>query len=197
MIESLGLFIGAFLDALIGPNLFIPGEPFLLAAGYQLHQGSWAGVLAVFIGSFIGDQSSFALGRFVGIKAQRKLIQRIPKTRRPIARCRILLNRRGNFVMAFARLLGPVAWVVPFVAGSHKIGWGRFTFYSSIGLVLGVGQFILWGYLLAAGVSQLSLLSVVEQFIQQHHILTIILVVVMAFVVGKWIHIRRRVKAQS
>ncbi|CAH0540267.1 DedA family protein [Vibrio marisflavi] len=195
MIESLGLFIGAFLDALIGPNLFIPGEPFLLAAGYQLHQGSWAGVAAVLAGSFIGDQTSFALGRCVGVKAQKKLIKRIPKIRRPIARCRILLHRRGNFVMAFARLLGPVAWVVPFVAGSHKIGWGRFTFYSSIGLILGVGQFILWGYLLAAGINQLPILNVFENFIQQHQALTITVVVVLALSLAKWFHVKHRAKS--
>ncbi|WP_431769404.1 DedA family protein [Vibrio sinus] len=182
MIESVGLFVGAFLDALIGPNLFVPGEPFLLAAGYQLHQGSWYGVLAVFLGSFIGDQASFILGRSIGTKAQKKIVRWQPKARRPIARCRILLHKRGNYVMTFARLLGPVAWVVPFVAGSNHIRWTRFTMYSSIGLVLGVGQFILWGYLLGVGVSQLSLLNNLEQFAQHNQLWLMIGVPVMVAV---------------
>ena len=47
---AVSLFFGALMDALIGPNLFVPGEPFLLAAGYQLHQGIVTGVLAVLLG---------------------------------------------------------------------------------------------------------------------------------------------------
>ena len=39
MLETISLFFGALLDSTIGPNLFVPGEPFLLAAGYQLHEG--------------------------------------------------------------------------------------------------------------------------------------------------------------
>ncbi len=52
MLEAISLFFGAFLDATIGPNLFVPGEPFLLAAGYQLHQGVIWGVVAVLLGGF-------------------------------------------------------------------------------------------------------------------------------------------------
>ena len=45
MLETISLFFGSLLDATIGPNLFVPGEPFLLAAGYQLHQGVIWGVV--------------------------------------------------------------------------------------------------------------------------------------------------------
>ena len=66
MFEGASLFIGALLDALIGPNLFVPGEPFLIAAGYQLHQGIITGVFAVLLGGFLGDQASYFIGRKVG-----------------------------------------------------------------------------------------------------------------------------------
>ncbi len=62
------LFVGALLDALIGPNLIVPGEPFLLAAGYQLHAGHISGVIAVFLGGLIGDQSSYWIGYRYGYK---------------------------------------------------------------------------------------------------------------------------------
>ena len=96
MYASMTLFIGALLDALIGPNLFVPGEPFLIAAGYQLHQGLWYGVIAVLCGGLIGDQLSYLIGYHYGRKAQKKLIQWQPKIRRPIARCRLLLKRKGT-----------------------------------------------------------------------------------------------------
>ena len=55
------LFGGSFFDALIGPNLFVPGEPFFLAAGYQLNQGLLTGAIAVLFGALLGDQLSFAI----------------------------------------------------------------------------------------------------------------------------------------
>ena len=168
MFEGASLFIGALLDALIGPNLFVPGEPFLIAAGYQLHQGIITGVFAVLLGGFLGDQASYFIGRKVGVPAQKKLVKWQPKTRRPIARCRHLMAKRGNTVLAFARLLGPVAWVVPFIAGTNKITWVRFSVFSSIGLVLGVGQFVMWGYLLAYGIDKFPMFAEVKAVIVEH-----------------------------
>lgn len=168
MFEGTTLFIGALLDALIGPNLLVPGEPFMLAAGYQIHQGIWSGVIAVLLGGFIGDQMSYFIGCRLGAPVQKKLIRGIPKTRRAFARCRLLMYKKGNIVIAFARLLGPIAWVVPFMAGSNKITWPRFTLFSSIGLLLGVGQFVLWGYLAAYGLEKLSLLQDVQILISEH-----------------------------
>jgi membrane protein DedA with SNARE-associated domain len=168
MFEGFSLFIGALLDALIGPNLFVPGEPFLIAAGYQLHQGVVTGVFAVLLGGFIGDQASYFIGRKLGMPAQKRLIKWQPKTRRPIARCRHLMFKKGNYVLAFARLLGPVAWVVPFIAGTQKITWQRFTLFSTIGLVLGVTQFVAWGYLLSYGVERFPLIAQVQTFAAEH-----------------------------
>jgi hypothetical protein len=45
--DILILFGGAFLDALIGPNLIVMGEPFLLAAGYLLQVQSSAIISAL------------------------------------------------------------------------------------------------------------------------------------------------------
>ncbi|MDC5840410.1 LssY C-terminal domain-containing protein [Vibrio europaeus] len=168
MFEGFSLFVGALLDALIGPNLFVPGEPFLLAAGYQLQQGIITGVIAVLLGGFIGDQVSYLIGQRLGNPAQKKLIRWQPKTRRPIARCRHLMAKKGNYVLAFARLLGPIAWVVPFIAGSQKISWARFSLYSSIGLFLGVGQFVAWGYLLGYGIDNFPILNEAKVFLVEH-----------------------------
>lgn len=165
---TLTLFIGAFLDALIGPNLVIPGEPFLLAAGYQLHQGIYIGVISVLLGGFIGDQSSYFIGRRYGHTSSKKLIKWQPKLRRVMARCRLLMTKKGPYVLVLARLLGPVAWVVPYMAGSHHIAWRKFTFYSVIGLLLGVGQFVIWGYLLSYGLDNFPLLISTKAFIIDH-----------------------------
>ncbi|EGU30937.1 LssY C-terminal domain-containing protein [Vibrio scophthalmi] len=175
------LFIGALLDALIGPNLFVPGEPFLLAAGYQLQQGVWSGLIAVFVGAILGDHISYFIGRYLGGRAQRKLSAWLPKTRRPIARCRRLMHQKGNYVLTFARLLGPIAWVVPFMAGSNKISWRRFAAFDLVGVLLGGGQFVMWGYLLAIGVDQFPLLTQAQAVLVEHQYLLLILICCIVF----------------
>lgn len=173
-LESVGLFFGALLDALIGPNLFVPGEPFLVAAGYQLYSGIWIGVVAVLCGALIGDQMSYWIGRKVGNSAQRKLMRFQPKIRRPIARCRILMQKRGNYVLAFSRLLGPVSWVVPFMAGTQNIEWRRFSLFDTFGVMLGVGQFVFWGYLLGAGIEQFPFVEASKTFVLEHRYLLVL-----------------------
>ncbi|MDN3680790.1 LssY C-terminal domain-containing protein [Vibrio tapetis subsp. quintayensis] len=181
MLTQLGLFFGAFLDALIGPNLFVPGEPFLIAAGYQLHQGVVYGVIAVLLGGWLGDQASYAIGRRHGRWLQTKLVRWQPKTRRSVAKCKLLMKNRGRMVLVFARLLGPVAWVVPFIAGVEQIPWRRFSLYSFLGLVLGVGQFVVWGYLLSYGIDNVPWLTAAQQFFIEHQYLLLALLVSLGF----------------
>lgn len=186
MLEAISLFFGAFLDATIGPNLFVPGEPFLLAAGYQLHQGVIWGVVAVLLGGWIGDQLSYFIGKRSGSKAQKKLIRWQAKTRRPIARCRLLMKKRGNAILIFARLLGPVAWVVPFMAGTANVSWKRFTVCSSIGLILGVGQFVVAGYLLAAGLNTWIPLDSIKFILVEHKLLIASVLIASVFALVAW-----------
>ena len=92
-------FGGSFLDALIGPNLFFPGEPFLLAAGYLLSSGAIYGVLAVLAGGFVGDQLSFFIGRRCGPQGRRWLVRKFSKTKRPIAKTRLILHKKGPWIV--------------------------------------------------------------------------------------------------
>lgn len=181
MFSELNLFIGALLDALIGPNLFVPGEPFMITAGYQLQQGFWGGVIAVFFGGFLGDQLSYLIGLKFGKPAQSRLIRWQPKMSRSIARCRLLMAKKGNFILAFARLLGPISWGVPFIAGTTKVSWSRFTFYSAIGLCLGVGQFVMWGYLIGLGFDKLPILNEIKTILVEHQYSLIALLVAILF----------------
>ena len=81
------------------------------------------------------------------------------------------MKKRGNAILIFARLLGPVAWVVPFMAGSVNVSWKRFTVCSSIGLMLGVGQFVVAGYLIAAGLNTWIPLDSIKFILFEHKLL--------------------------
>ncbi|MGF1764404.1 LssY C-terminal domain-containing protein [Aliivibrio kagoshimensis] len=186
MFDGVSLFIGALLDALIGPNLFIPGEPFFIAAGYQLHGGIWTSTLYVVLGALIGDHLSFFIGRYWGVTSQRRLMKWQPKTGRMIARCRLLMSRNSVSVLAFSRLLGPVAWVVPFIAGSHNVSWRRFSVYGSVGLLLGIGQFVVWGYLLAVGINQLPFVDSLHTFWLEHQYSLLVIAMTGCLLVVGW-----------
>lgn len=184
--SGITLFLGALLDALIGPNLFVPGEPFLIAAGYQLHNGNWHGVLAVILGGFFGDQISFFIGCNYGAPAQKKLIKWHPRTRRTLARCRLLMRHNSRKILLLARLLGPVAWIVPFLAGCQQIAWRRFTLYTSIGLFLGVGQFLVWGWVIGYGIPRIPLLAAAKKFIAEKNILLTASLLAILFIFSLW-----------
>lgn len=168
MWETFSLFLGSLLDSLIGPNLIVPGEPFLLAAGYQLFYGTISGLIVVFIGGWIGDQASYWIGRKTSSRILRQLIKWRPKTRAILARTRIIMRKHGVKLMMFSRLLGPLAWFVPFISGASKVSWFRFTLCSLFGLTLGVGQFIAMGYFLASGVEQWLVENSALIFIEEH-----------------------------
>ncbi|MEZ8092670.1 LssY C-terminal domain-containing protein [Photobacterium swingsii] len=187
------LFGGSFFDALIGPNLFVPGEPFFLAAGYQLNQGLLTGAIAVLFGALLGDQLSFAIGHKMGGQGQRKLRRRFPKTRRATAKAKLALTRYGFIIVIAARLLGPIAWVMPFLAGSYRMPWWKFSLCSVIGITLGVGQFLFAGALMGHGLSMLPSIATLLLFLQEHWLL--ILTCVFGFITtlifyrrqqGKW-----------
>ncbi|GAL17742.1 Mll0121 protein [Vibrio maritimus] len=55
-----------------------------------------------------------------------------------------------------------------FMAGANHIRWSKFSAYALIGLVLGVGQFVTWGFLLAAGVDNVPILGEAATFVSEH-----------------------------
>ncbi|WED23621.1 LssY C-terminal domain-containing protein [Vibrio sp. JC009] len=181
MLSNLSLFLGAFTDAFIGPNLLVPGEPFMIAAGYQLYAGSLLGVGLVLAGGFLGDQASFAVGRRYGRNIQKAILKKRPSLRRRVAQGKLMLKRNEKKVLITARLLGPVAWVIPFIAGANGTNWKRFSLYSSIGLILGVGQFVFWGYLLAMGIENFPFINGMNVFISEHSSLLILIASVAGF----------------
>lgn len=147
------LLAGAFGDAFLFTSLIIFGELFFIAAGYaSAHTHHYWLLGCVWLGALIGDISSFAFGRRVGVKGIRRFTHRRAKWRLNIQRAIRMLRNKGARTIFFARLAGPVSKVTPFLAGALQMPWRPFLLASSAGVVCASAQFILIGWLLAHGI---------------------------------------------
>jgi membrane protein DedA with SNARE-associated domain len=143
----LGLVIVAFLDTLPGIGFFVYGEFAFVGAGAILGSGGTIiPIVAVLIAAWLGDMAGFILGQRLGPKSLPRFLKPL-KRRRAMRWAKRSINRHGAWFVVLSRLLGPVAWITPFVAGS--LGMSRLSFGAAAGLgvLLGGGQFILLGAL--------------------------------------------------
>jgi len=137
----------AFCDTLIGVGFFVFGEAAFLASGalWTSTGQAWP-VAMVFCLSWAGDLTSFALGRRFGRRFSLRYLKRL-KRRRAWRGAQSALHRKGGAFVIVSRLLGPTAWVTPFLAGTMGMATPIFAAASAIGIILGVGQFVLLGAL--------------------------------------------------
>jgi membrane-associated protein len=131
-------------------GVVLPGETLVIFAGALAGQGKLDVVAlsaAVVIGSVLGDNIGFAVGRWC---RQRPGAQRVLGRLQPGGRsekARALLNRRGGAAVFLARFVGVVRSFVPMAAGLTELPYRRFVPYTAAaGLVWGIGS-VLIGYL--------------------------------------------------
>jgi membrane protein DedA with SNARE-associated domain len=129
---------------------FFEGETFVLAAAAI---GATMGVVdpwilmgSVWIGSYLGDQTWFYLGRRYGPA----ILRRFPKSQPRVERANALLDRYGTlFILSFRFLYGirNVASVVCGLAGYPKL---RFAVLNFIAAGVWAGSFVAAGWFLGA-----------------------------------------------
>lgn len=160
------LFLGAFFDATLVTCFFVFGEAFfLMAGGFAYTDNDWRGVMAVLTGAYLADQTGFLIGR--QMKPWFLRFARSGKRRRSALRkTRSLLRKHGVKAVAGSRLMGPVAWFMPPICGGAGMPWHRFAIGSLAGVGIGVGMFLVLGYISAWGADQTSF--DVEGFIERY-----------------------------
>jgi membrane protein DedA with SNARE-associated domain len=146
------LALFAFCDTLIGVGFLVFGELAFLAAGAAFASDKTI-VPAVIVLSFAwaGDLVSYALGRRYGVRFSFRFLAR-QRRRKAWRKARHALATRGGWFVVGSRLLGPVAWITPFMAGAMEMKPHRFAAASALGVLLGVGQFLIYGALGQRGV---------------------------------------------
>jgi membrane-associated protein len=151
------LFLGAFFETLIPVSLFVLGELFFIAgallAGMEV-LNVWLVLIALYAGGILGDNASYWLGRRYGEPLFEHMV-RMPLVGRlahyeNYRRGVTFFERRGAIAIFAARLSGPLSWVMPAMAGMFRLNYTTFIRFNTLGVILGIGQFIVVGYFFGA-----------------------------------------------
>lgn len=188
------IFAGAFFDAAPVTSFFVFGEAFfILAGGAAVTSGSPLPILAAYAGAWSADQTGFALGRWMRPFTRRILLRRMER-RRAVRRVERILRRGGVFAIAATRFMGPVAWVAPMISGTLSLRYRTFALGSGLGVIFGVGQFLVIGALGALALTQGGGPGV-EALLEKHGFaLALAGQGIFLLVIGVWLLVRRRKK---
>jgi membrane protein DedA with SNARE-associated domain len=131
--------------AVLGGTL-LEGESVLLLAGFAAHRGyldlpTVVGVAV--IGSFLGDQAFFFLGRYQGVK----LLDRFPRYSAQVAFAQAKLARYHTPLILAMRYLYGLRAVLPFTIGMGTISTTRFQVLNLAGALLWSVTIVAGGYL--------------------------------------------------
>lgn len=144
------LFALSFAETLIGIGFFIYGELIFLPAAALAGADVldiWLVSAALILGGAVGDSTSFWLGAKYGT---RFLEGRGTWVRVAYEKGSAYFKKYGPKAVFFARFLGPLSWVTPFLAGTYRIPYRQFLFNNIPGVVLGIGQFLIIGFFFGA-----------------------------------------------
>jgi membrane-associated protein len=134
-------------DALIPA---FPSETALIVCGIQAARGNlsleWVIVFAA-VGAFGGDNSSYAVGRWVGTPAVKRFFSGEVAQRR-LDWARNFLKERGSYVLVVARFIPGGRTATTFTAGLVRLRWlTRFAPYVLVAAILWAVYGALLGYL--------------------------------------------------
>jgi membrane-associated protein len=163
------LFIGAYLETLIPFSLVVFGEIFFIAGSVLAGIGKlniWIVAAVLYIGGILGDNCSYWLGRRYGMTlfqtlAQQPLVGRFfgdEMMKKGVS----FFRSKGDGAVFFARLCGPCSWVIPAFAGAFKQRYGRFIFFNTFGVIIGIGEFLVLGYLFGNNLGEI--MGLIQRF---------------------------------
>jgi membrane-associated protein len=128
----------------------LPSETAVIVCGIQAARGelSLGWVIAVAaLGAFLGDNTSYALGRWVGTPVVNRFFRGEVAQRR-LEWAKRFLKERGSYVLVVARFVPGGRTATTFTAGVVQLRWTtQFAPYIFIAAILWAGYGALLGYL--------------------------------------------------
>ena len=133
----IAVFIVAFLEALVGIGLIMPGSVLYVFSGWlAFHGKAPIGIImaAAALGALLGDLISYWLGARFGIHLWNS---RLLKKHVGLLRlAELFFFEHGGKSVFLGRFLGPIRGLVPFVAGASQMRPAVFSCYAVISGVL-------------------------------------------------------------
>lgn len=126
----------------------LPSESAVILAGVLCVVGELdlATVLAVSAaGAFLGDNTSYAIGRFVGHPVRRRFFDG-ERGRKTVDWAETQLARRGGTLVLVARFVPGGRTATTFTCGLTHFSWWRFLFFSAIAAIGWAAYGALLGY---------------------------------------------------
>jgi membrane protein DedA with SNARE-associated domain len=116
----------------------LPSESAVIICGLQAARGelslTWV-LVAAAAGAFVGDNTSYASGRFLGTRVQEKLFSGEKASRR-LEWAKGFLRERGGYVFLVARFIPGGRTATTFTAGLVRLPWlrrfGPFVFVAAV-----------------------------------------------------------------
>jgi membrane-associated protein len=143
------LFLIIFCETGLVVTPFLPGDSLLFAAGavaamdgHPLSIGFL--VPMVLIAAFIGDNTNYTIGRYIGSKVYEKDYKLIK--RKYLDETHSFYEKYGGVTLVIARFMPIIRTFAPFVAGVGKMTYKRFLMFCIIGNLLWVNIFLWAGY---------------------------------------------------
>jgi membrane protein DedA with SNARE-associated domain len=136
----------AALDAVVPA---VPSESLAITAGVlsgvgKLHVAPT--IAAAAVGAFIGDSTSYVLGRTLGRPAQRRLF-RGDRAKRALGWAERQLEERGGYLIVVARFVPGGRTATTFTAGLVRFPAWRFIGFAAIAAIAWASYAVLLGYL--------------------------------------------------
>ena len=142
------LFLIIFCETGLVVAPFLPGDSLLFVAGALSATGALevqalAGLLIA--ASFMGDNTNYWIGRYVGPKVFSSERSRLLNPSH-LEQTHRFYEKHGGKAIILARFFPIIRTFAPFVAGVGRMGYPRFLPFSLVGGVAWVGSLILGGY---------------------------------------------------
>ena len=136
----------AALDAVVPA---VPSESLAITAGVLAGVGKLhvvPTIAAAAVGAFIGDSTSYLIGRQVGGPAREKLF-RGDRSKRALAWAERTLDDRGGYLIVVARFIPGGRTATTFTAGMVRFPAWRFTGFAALAAICWATYAVMLGYL--------------------------------------------------
>ncbi|MFH1297803.1 MAG: DedA family protein [Bacteroidota bacterium] len=143
------LFAIIFMETGFVITPFLPGDSLLFAAGtIAAMTGNplnvWVIIPLLIIAAFLGDNTNYFIGKFLGHKVYEKNYKLIK--REYLDQTHQFYEKHGRITIIIARFIPIIRTFAPFVAGVGTMHYIRFVSFSILGNILWVTFFTLTGY---------------------------------------------------